>query len=90
MVDDNSFVITDLDLLFSLATERYEAKNYLGAIEAWKEALKIDQSDSRIYYNISYAYHLIGAVPEAIQYCKKAIAINNSFDIAYDHLGMIY
>jgi len=69
--------------------------NYIKAIEACKQAIRIDPNDAMNYYNLSSSYGHLGLYKDAIEACKQAIRIDpndamNYYNLGnyYDHLGL--
>jgi len=69
--------------------------NYIKAIEAYKQAIRIDPNDANAYYNLSVTYADLGLYKDAIEARKQAIRIDpndamNYYNLGeyYDHLGL--
>ena len=63
---------------------------YDQAIEAYREALKIDPNLDHVYNNLGYSYLLRGEVGEAVKAFKSAIALNGQKEIYHNNLGLAY
>ena len=53
--------------------------DYMGAIHAYKQALKLTPEDENIHYNQSRAYYFMGDVTEAKKSILKALSFNDNF-----------
>jgi len=69
--------------------------DYVKAIEAYKQAIRIDPNDTNAYYNLSVTYKDLGLYKDAIEARKQAIRIDpndamNYYNLGeyYDHLGL--
>ncbi len=66
------------------------------AIQLYKKALlfpfknEVKNSESHIYYNMSFAYKYLNDTDDQIKYLKKTIEIQRDYNQAYELLGMIY
>jgi len=66
-----------------------ELGNYTKAIEAYKQAIRIDPDLADAYYNLGLAYNELGFYKDAIEAYKQAIRINPD-DAPYYSLGRAY
>ncbi|MBA7497843.1 Cell division coordinator CpoB [subsurface metagenome] len=64
--------------------------NYNKAIEAYKQAIRIDPDDAPTYYNLGLAYDQLGLYKDAIEANKQAIRIDPDYANAYYNLGIAY
>jgi S1-C subfamily serine protease/Flp pilus assembly protein TadD len=69
--------------------------NYMKAIEAYKQVIRIAPNNANTYYNLGNTYKSISLYKDAIEAYKQAIRINPdladayiNLGIAYDHLGL--
>ncbi len=61
------------------------------AIEAFKEAIKCDETDMYAYNNIGYAYKILGNLDEAYKYYQLAAEHQNDGNLLpYKHLATYY
>jgi tetratricopeptide (TPR) repeat protein len=72
-----------------------ELGNYMKAIEAYKQVIRIAPNNANTYYNLGNTYKSISLYKDAIEAYKQAIRINPdladayiNLGIAYDHLGL--
>jgi len=63
---------------------------YKDAIEAFKQAIRIDPDDADARYNLGVAYSGLGLYREAIEAYKQAIRIDPDNTNAHDNLGVAY
>ena len=75
---------------FFLGAAYYESGRYEVAIEAWKQAIRIDPDNSDTHYNLGLVYYESGMYKEAIEACKQAIRIKPDFADAHNNLGLSY
>ena len=61
---------------------------YTKAIEAYKQAIRIDPDFAITYYNLGLTYYELGFYEEAIEAYKQAIRIDPDFAEAYNNLGL--
>jgi len=67
-----------------------ELKSYIKAIEAYKQAIRIDPDDAIAHYNLGISYDQLGFDKDAIEAYKQAIRINPDYFLAYNNMGTIY
>ena len=67
-----------------------ELGNYIKAIEAYKQAIRIDPDYYTAYNNLGIAYDKLGFYNDAIEAFKQAIRINPDDAKAYCNLGLPY
>jgi len=60
------------------------------AIQAFKQAIKIDANNSEAYSNLGFVYIALGRYDAAIDACKKAIQIDPGNSEAHRNLGLAY
>lgn len=73
--------------LFDRAWELAEKSQFAEAVGAWGDALKLNRSDSRAYYNLGIALAMTGRVSEAIAKYDRALEINPDFAEVHNNLG---
>lgn len=78
------------ETIIILASSYDDNKMYDRAKELYFEALKIDETDARIYNGLGYVYLKTGKTEEAIKFLKKAIEINPNYAVAHNNLGTAY
>ena len=67
-----------------------ELEKYADAIPYLQLAVKSDQSQAKIYYELAYSYESDNNTDEAITNYKKAVELYNEYYDAYRDLGNIY
>ena len=67
-----------------------ELGNYTKAIEAFKQAIRIDPDDAIAHYNLGVAYDELGFHKNAIEAYKQAIRIDPDYANAHGNLGATY
>ena len=80
----------DMDIYINLGTAFFEKGSYDNALAIYKKALENAPYSPRIHCNLGYLYWGKGYVEEAIKEYEKAIKYDNTYDIAYNNLGVIY
>ena len=64
--------------------------SYVNAIEAYKQAVRINPEYAEAYNNLGNSYNKIGFHKNAIEACKQAINIDPDSAAAYMNLGFAY
>jgi S1-C subfamily serine protease/Flp pilus assembly protein TadD len=64
--------------------------NYIKAIEAYKQGIRIDPDYAMAYNNLGVAYDKLGLYKDAIETFKQAIRIDPDHALAYCNLGIVY
>jgi len=67
-----------------------ELGNYMKAIEAYKQAIRIDPNYATAYSYLGNAYNNLGLYKDAIEAHKQAIRIDPNDAAAYNNLGNAY
>jgi len=67
-----------------------ELKFYAKAIEAYKQAIRIDPDDADAHCNLGNAYNNLGLYKEAIEAYKQALRINPDIAVVHCNLGIAY
>ncbi len=80
----------DIDIYLNLGNVFYEKGSYDNALTIYKKALESAPYNARIHCNLGYLYWGKGNLEEAISEYEKAIKYDNTYDIAYNNLGVIY
>ncbi len=80
----------DIDIYLNLGNVFFEKGAYDNALIVYKKALESSPYNARIHCNLGYLYWGKGNIDEAIKEYEKAIKYDNTYDIAYNNLGVIY
>lgn len=77
---------TDLQTLIDQGIQLYDKGDYTGAINVYKQALKIDQNSAMANYEIASTYVALKNYELAIEHCEAVIAANDKY---IDHAYMV-
>lgn len=80
----------DIDIYVNLGNVFYEKGSYDNALIIYKKALENSPYNPKIHCNLGYLYWGKGYIDEAVKEYEKAIQYDNTYDIAYNNLGVIY
>lgn len=80
----------DIDIYLNLGNVFFEKGSYDNALIVYKKALETSPHNARLHCNLGYLYWGKGNIEEAIKEYEKAIKYDNTYDIAYNNLGVIY
>ncbi len=80
----------DIDIYLNLGNVYFEKGSYDNALIVYKKALENSPHNARLHCNLGYLYWGKGNVEEAVKEYEKAIKYDNTYDIAYNNLGVIY
>ncbi len=80
----------DIDIYLNLGNVYFEKGSYDNALIVYKKALESSPYNARLHCNLGYLYWGKGNIEEAIKEYEKAIKYDNTYDIAYNNLGVIY
>ncbi|MCD7740078.1 MAG: tetratricopeptide repeat protein [Candidatus Gastranaerophilales bacterium] len=80
----------DIDIYLNLGNVFFEKGSYDNALTVYKKALELSPHNARLHCNLGYLYWGKGDVEEAVKEYEKAIKYDNTYDIAYNNLGVIY
>jgi tetratricopeptide (TPR) repeat protein len=80
----------DVDIYLNLGNVFFEKGSYDNALIVYKKALESSPHNARLHCNLGYLYWGKGNIEEAIKEYEKAIKYDNTYDIAYNNLGVIY
>ncbi len=80
----------DIDIYLNLGNVFFEKGSYDNALVIYKKALESSPYSARLHCNLGYLYWGKGNIEEAIKEYEKAIKYDNTYDIAYNNLGVIY
>lgn len=76
--------------LIAEGVKLHDRGDYSGAIEKYKQALKIDKNSQQANYELASTYYAYKKFDESLTYCNKVIAANNGYvDQAYILKGSI-
>jgi len=76
--------------LIKSADEFYEKREYARAIELYKQVLKIDPRNAKIYNGIGDAYYYQNLYDSAIENYTQATKLNPTYAAAFFNLGYAY
>lgn len=80
----------DMDIYVNLGNVFFEKGSYDNALIIYKKALENSPCNPKIHCNLGYLYWGKGYIEEAVKEYEKAIRYDNTYDIAYNNLGVIY
>lgn len=80
----------DIDIYLNLGNVFFEKGAYDNALIVYKKALETSPYNARLHCNLGYLYWGKGNIEEAVKEYEKAIKYDNTYDIAYNNLGVIY
>lgn len=94
-INTTVFAQETVEEYIKIGIEFHDAGNYKLAIEAYLEALKLDENSALAHYEISYTYIFLEQYENAMQHADKVIELNDKYlKDAYvnkgnclDHLG---
>lgn len=80
LIEDNYQAVierhcADFDTYFRLGVVYVGSNNAEKSIALFKSAVQMDDQSAAAYYNLAYAYYMMGKNAEAIPHCKKAFAL---------------
>ncbi len=81
---------SDIDIYLNLGNVFFEKGSYDNALIVYRKALESSPHNARLHCNLGYLYWGKGNIEEAIKEYEKAIQYDNTYDIAYNNLGVIY
>ena len=70
--------------------ERYNRKDYQGAIECYRKAIELDPKYATPWNNIGNAYGELGDYNKDIEYCRKAIELDPKYASPWNNMGYAY
>ena len=89
IVDDDAAVRDSLSFLlrsvgiqhrtFASAQEYLDARKYEEAVDAYKQAIKVNPDNAVAYYKLGIAYRSAGKMQESVEALKQAIKINSDY-----------
>ncbi len=80
----------DVDIYLNLGNVFFEKGSFDNALIVYKKALESSPHNARLHCNLGYLYWGKGNIEEAVKEYEKAIQYDNTYDIAYNNLGVIY
>ncbi|MBQ9246125.1 tetratricopeptide repeat protein [bacterium] len=88
----NAYNITpsDIDIYLHLGNVFFEKGSQENALAVYKKALELSPHSAKLHCNLGYLYWNKGDIEEAVKEYEKAIKYDNTYDIAYNNLGVIY
>ena len=81
---------TSQEAYINLGTLYYELKEYLLAQHTFEIALKLSPDNARILCNLGYLAWMQDNIKAALKYYSQSIALEPSYDIATNNLGVLY
>lgn len=73
-----------------LGESQYKSGDYIGALDIYNRALRLDSNNPIIHYRLGYVYTQSGRLPEAEEHLKRALEIDKDFAPALAVLGYTY
>jgi len=67
-----------------------ELGTYTKAVEAFKQAIRVDPGEAKAHYNLGLAHYRLGLYKDVIEAYKQAIHIDPDNAIAHYNLGLAY
>ncbi|MEE8167422.1 MAG: tetratricopeptide repeat protein [Candidatus Hydrothermarchaeales archaeon] len=80
---------SDVDVIFSKATELHNKGDLKKAAQLYHEVLEIDESNAKAYVLLANILYYSGESIEAEEYCLKAIEVDPDYAMAYFNIGVI-
>ena len=80
----------DISVYLDLGNVFFEKGANDNALTVYKKALELSPHNAKLHCNLGYLYWGKGNTEEAIKEYEKAIQYDNTYDIAYNNLGVIY
>ncbi len=73
-----------------LGNSYFQLKNYSGCIREFLEGMKLIPTEKRFCFNVALCYYKINKMDQAVNYCKRALKIDEDYVNAYYLMGLIY
>ena len=67
-----------------------ELGTYTKAVEAFKQAIRIDPGEAKAHYNLGLAHYRLGLYKDAIEAYRQAIRIDPDYALTHYNLGIVY
>lgn len=83
-------VMADIEACFQSGNSNFDLGHYQEAIQAYKDAIRINPERPEAYFNLGLAYCVLGHYQEAVQAYKKCLFIKRNDAKAYTCLGKTY
>ena len=80
----------DAEHFINLAQEHVDSGKYEEAVDAYKQAIKIDQGNEVAYYKLGTTYRSAGKMQESVDALNQATKIKTDFAEAHYELGLTY
>lgn len=79
-----------IDKNFKKGIKKYNEKNYLSAIDTFKEILKFDEKDIKTNHALGVSYGALGDHNNAIVFLEKALTINSNYIPSLTNIAVSY
>ena len=76
--------------LYALGRDRFDSKDFKGAIEAYKQSIKLEPESAEYQVSLAHAYMQLKKNGDAINALKQAIRLNPEALEAHYGLGLLY
>ena len=76
--------------LYALGRDRFDARDFKGAIEAYKQSIKLEPESAEYQLSLGHAYMQLKKNGDAINALKQAIRLNPEALEAHYGLGLLY
>ncbi|MCK4487151.1 MAG: tetratricopeptide repeat protein [Desulfobacterales bacterium] len=83
-------VVADAEACFQSGNRNFNLGHYQEAIQAYKDAIRINPECHEAYFNLGLAYCMLGHYQEAVQAYKKCLLMKRNDAKAYTCLGKTY
>lgn len=67
-----------------------EVDSHARALTAYRQALKLNPKDSRVFYGIGVSYDKLGSTDSAVAAFREVIALDSMDASAYNYIGYLY
>jgi tetratricopeptide (TPR) repeat protein len=82
--------VKDAEHYYNLGIANGKSGKYQEAVDAYKQAIRIQPDFAAAHYNLGHAYRKLGKNQEALDAFKQAIRIRPDLAIAHENLGATY
>ena len=83
-------VVAEAEACFQSGNRNFDLGHYQEAIQAYKDAIRINPECHEAYFNLGLAYCMLGHYQEAVQAYKKCLLMKRNDAKAYTCLGKTY